>query len=419
MLREAERFGEPIPFCEPYWYQGYPSPYYKASHLSLRKRARDFVETEVKPYVDEWIACPTGYPRELHKKAYAAGLPTVGLAQAAWHVYPAEFTPEGGWDSFHELVYLDELHRGSAGMALGQLGINSMALPPVLAHGSPKLQAVAGPVMTGDKWICLAISEPQAGSDVAGIQATATREAGGFRVNVQKKWITGGMQADYFTLAVRTGGPGHGGISLLLVEANSPGLSRRKMPMQFDTCHNTSFLIFDDVFVPEENLIGKEGHGFKYLMENFNHERFVISIEACRKSRLCYEESIKYALRRKTFGKALAEQGVIRHKLAEMARLVESLYDSIERVAFAFSSGVQDADLGGQCSLLKVNGSKTFERCAREAAQIFGGNSLVREGQGKLVERLYREVRWTAIPGGSEEILLDLAIKQALKRARL
>jgi len=303
-------------------------------------------------------------------------------------------------------------------MALGQLSINSMALPPLLAHGSAKHRALAGPVMRGEAWLCLAISEPQVGSDVAGLTTTAKREAGGFRVNGQKKWITGGMRADYFTLAVRTGGAGQGGISLLLVDASSQGLTRRKMPMQFDTCHNTAFLTFDDVFVPEDCLIGQEGHGFGYLMENFNHERFIIAIEACRKSRLCYEESIKYALRRKTFGKALAEQGVIRQKLAEMARRVEALHDGLERVAFAFSSGVADRDLGAQCSLLKVNGSRTFELCAREAAQIFGGNALVREGQGKLVERLYREVRWTAIPGGSEEILLDLAIRQALRKGQ-
>jgi len=291
-------------------------------------------------------------------------------------------------------------------------------LPPLLAHGTPQHKALAGPVMRGEVWLSLAISEPQAGSDVAGMRTTATREAGGFRVSGQKKWITGGMRADYFTLAVRTGGPGHGGISLLLVDAASPGLTRQKMPMQFDTCHNTAFLTFEDVFVPADRLVGQENHGFGYLMENFNHERFVIAIEACRKSRLCYEESIKYAMRRKTFGKALAEQGVIRQKLAEMARLVEALYDNLERVAFSFSSGVRDRDLGGQCGLLKVNGSRTFEFCAREAAQIFGGNALVRGGQGKLVERLYREVRWTAIPGGSEEIMLDLAIRQALRGAQ-
>mmetsp|Transcript_113899 Transcript_113899/g.317163 ORF Transcript_113899/g.317163 Transcript_113899/m.317163 type:complete len:430 (-) Transcript_113899:70-1359(-) len=411
----VERFGEQIPFCEPYWYQGYPSAYYKDSHRELRKRARDFVEAEVKPYVDGWIASPEGYPRELHARAFAAGLPTAGLAQAVKCAYPPEVTPVGGWDSFHELVYLDEIHRGSAGMALGQLPINSMALPPLLAYGAPHLRALAEPVMRGEKWLSLAISEPLAGSDVAGLKTTAEREAGGFRVNGQKKWISGGMKADYFTVAVRTGGPGHAGISLLLVDGASLGLTRRKMPMQFDTCHNTAFLTFDDVFVPENCLIGQEGQGFRYLMDNFNHERFVIAIEACRKSRLCYEESIKYAMKRKTFGKALAEQGVIRLKLAEMARSVESLYDNLERVAFAFSSGVQDHDLGGQCSLLKVNGSRTFEHCAREAAQIFGGNALVREGQGKLVERLYREVRWTAIPGGSEEIMLDLAIRQALR----
>jgi len=126
-------------------------------------------------------------------------------------------------------------------------------------------------------------------------------------------------------------------------------------------------------------------------------------------------EAIKYAMVRKTFGQLLAENGVVRTKLAEMARLIEALHDNNEQVAYAYSCGVLDKDMGGRCALIKVSGSRTFEFCAREAAQIFGGNSLLREGKGKIVERLYREVRWTAIPGGSEEILLDLAVRQAMK----
>jgi len=190
------------------------------------------------------------------------------------------------------------------------------------------------------------------------------------------------------------------------------------METQFDTCHGTTFITFDNAMVPVSNLIGQEGAGFRYLLLNFNHERLVISVGTCRFARLCYSEALKYSMRRKTFGKALCEHQMIRWKLGEMLRQIEALHDCNERVAFQYKSGVPDSRLGTQAALLKVMASKTFEYCAREASQVFGGASIVREGPGRVVERLYREVRASAIPGGSEEVLLDLAARQAIAGAR-
>mmetsp|Transcript_89031 Transcript_89031/g.157692 ORF Transcript_89031/g.157692 Transcript_89031/m.157692 type:complete len:434 (-) Transcript_89031:311-1612(-) len=413
-----EPFGEQAPSVEPYWYQGYPSAYYCDSHVSFRAKCRNFVETEIIPFLDGWIDSGKPYPQELHVKALKAGLPTAGLAVVVQSLYPKEILPNGGFDSFHELIYLDELARAGPGGAMGQAGINSMALPPVLTVGSRHVQdMVVDPVISGQKNISLAISEPSAGSDVANIKLTAWREGDFYVVNGQKKWITGGNMADFFTLACRTGGAGGKGLSLLVVDRNTAGIDVRKMKTQFDTCQGTTFITFDNVKVPAVNVIGREGEGFKYLLLNFNHERFVIACSACRFSRLCYSESLKYAVRRQTFGKALAEHQMIRWKLAEMARSIEALHDMNERVAFQYKAGVPDAKLGNHCAVLKVMASKTFEYCAREASQIFGGSSIVREGGGKLVERLYREVRAQAIPGGSEEILLDLAARQAIAGA--
>lgn len=225
------------------------------------------------------------------------------------------------------------------------------------------------------------------------------------------------MIADFFTCVVRTGGEGAGGLSLLLLERSMPGISVRKMETQFDNTHNTTFIQLEDVVVPVSNLIGEEGKGFSCIMINFNHERFVISCSGCRYARMCYQEAFREAMTRKVFGQKLIEVGVIRWKLAEMARQIESLQDHIERIAYQFSKGVPDAALGSQCALLKVQTSKVFEYCAREAVQIFGGSGIVKEGRGKIVERLYREVRGIAIPGGSEEILLDLAIRTAARKA--
>lgn len=214
---------------------------------------------------------------------------------------------------------------------------------------------------------------------------------------------------------MRTGGAGAAGISLLLIPADTPGIHIRKMATQFDSCHGTTFIDLDNVRVPVDNLLGELNQGFKLLVYNFNHERWLIAIGSCRGARICYEEAFKYALRRHTFGKKLADHPLIRFKLAEMTRQIESLHDFCERIAYAFSKGMPDTALGIQCALLKLQASKTFEYCAREAAQIFGGNSIIKEGAGKIVERLNREVRGQAIPGGSEEILGDLAIRMSAK----
>ena len=201
-------------------------------------------------------------------------------------------------------------------------------------------------------------------------------------------------------------------ISLLLIPRDLPGISVRKMETQFDSSHSTTMVTLEDVKVPKDYLIGEEGAGFRYIMHNLNHERWVIAIGANRHAREAYRESFEWAMRRQVFGKPLMAQGVIRAKLAEMARQIEAVHDNIERIAYSLSNGVPDRALGSQCALLKVQASRCFEYCAREAVQIFGGSGIVREGAGKLVERLYREVKATAIPGGSEEILLDLAIRQ-------
>eukprot|EP00457_Paulinella_chromatophora_P006101 gb/GEZN01006119.1/.p1 GENE.gb/GEZN01006119.1/~~gb/GEZN01006119.1/.p1 ORF type:complete len:446 (-),score=98.63 gb/GEZN01006119.1/:323-1660(-) len=417
--------GEALKFCEPSWCQGSFSPYFTEDHRAFKAKVRSFVETEITPNLDNWIE--TGYPPSLHKKFYDAGIGGVG--------YPVEY---GGTltttttttttanaiksDIFYELIIIDELARLGGGGVLNQLSINSMALPPILNFGSQDLKnKVCRAVITGEKFISLAISEPWAGSDVAGIKTTAVKQDGCYIVSGQKKWITGGTMADFFTCAVRTGSPSSGsqGLSLLLLEKEMPGLSVRKMPTQFDNSHSTTFITLDKVRVPFANLIGKENQGFRMLMTNFNHERLLLSTGTTRMARLCYEEAVKYSLTRKTFGKRLIDHQIVRFKLAEMVRQVEALQDNLDRVAYQFACGVADKELGSECALLKVQASKTFEYCAREASQVFGGNSIVKEGRGKKVERLYREVRQQAIPGGSEEILLDLAIRQAVKHKLL
>ena len=292
--------------------------------------------------------------------------------------------------------------------------INAMALPPLLAHGSPALVARVAPrVIRGEAFISLAISEPGAGSDVAGLACSAVRDGDAYVVNGTKKWITGCMWAHYFTLAVRTGGAGAAGLSLLLVDADAPGVRTRRMATQGGRAHNTGWVTFENVRVPLGNLIGKQGQGMRYLMVNLNHERWMIAAQAVRCARTCLSEAWAHARVRRTFGKRLADHPVIRAKLADVSRRVEAAQCLLEAYTHRVAAGDAQADLGAAAALLKVHASVTFEFAAREASQIFGGAAVVREGPGRVVERLYREVRATAIPGGSEEILRDLAVRLA------
>uniref|UniRef100_U9T7M3 Acyl-CoA dehydrogenase/oxidase C-terminal domain-containing protein n=3 Tax=Rhizophagus irregularis TaxID=588596 RepID=U9T7M3_RHIID len=212
-----------------------------------------------------------------------------------------------------------------------------------------------------------------------------------------------------------------GGVSLLLIERDMPGVKTRQMLCSGVWASGTSYITFEDVKVPKSNLIGKENGGFKCIMHNFNHERMGIVIQATRFARVCYEEAMKYAHKRKTFGKKLVEHDVIRNKLAHMARQIEATHAWMESLIYQTNhmSGTEAMTrLGGPIALLKAQSTQTFEYCAREAAQIFGGLAYSRGGQGEKVERLYREVRAYAIPGGSEEIMLDLGIRQSLKVAQ-
>lgn len=425
----ANVFGELVPYGDPTWYQGWESPYFTESHRKFRAALREFVNKEIMPFCHEWDE-QKKMPRELYRKCYEAGwLP--GVAGAPWPTKYCGDKLAGGirpeeFDAFHEMILVDEVSRcGSGGIVWGLFAGLSIGLPPVMHFGSEALREKVGrPCLTGEKIICLAITEPYAGSDVANLRTEAKKTPDGkhYIVNGEKKWITNGVFADFFTVAVRTGGPGMGGLSLLLIERGMPGLTTRQMQCSGVWPSGTTYITFEDVKVPVENLIGKENEGFRYIMSNFNHERWGIVVQATRFARVCFEEAFKYAHKRKAFGKRLIDQPVIRNKLAHMGRHVEATQAWLESVTYQMtklSHKEQAQVLGGPIALMKAQSTQTFELCAREAAQIFGGLAYTRGGQGEKVERLYREVRAYSIPGGSEEIMLDLGIRQAMKRCKL
>ncbi|KAK0667461.1 acyl-CoA dehydrogenase/oxidase [Cercophora samala] len=423
-----EPFGEQIPFGDPAWYQGHHSPYFNETHAALRAEVREWVETEVEPYVTEWDEkkeVPAHIYKQMGERGYLAGL--LGTHYQKDYVKnPIKSVPTEKWDLFHEMLLTDELSRvGSGGFVWNVIGGFGIGCPPLVKFGKKSVvDRVLPGILNGDKRICLAITEPDAGSDVANLTCEAKLSEDGkhYIVNGEKKWITNGIWCDYFTVAVRTGGPGMNGVSLLLIERDFGGVSTRRMDCQGVWSSGTTYITFEDVKVPVENLIGKENQGFRVIMTNFNHERIGIIIQCLRFSRVCYEESVKYANKRRTFGKKLIEHPVIRLKLAHMARQIEASYNWLENVIYQCEKmGETEAmlRLGGPIAGLKAQATVTFEFCAREASQIFGGLSYSRGGQGGKVERLYRDVRAYAIPGGSEEIMLDLSIRQSMRVAKM
>ena len=225
------------------------------------------------------------------------------------------------------------------------------------------------------------------------------------------------MKSQYFITAVRTGKPNSGifGISMMVIP-RSKGVITTRLALQGHDTSATAYVIFKDVVVPKKYLIGEENQGFRYIMFNFNAERFGIICTAIGLARTCIEESAKYARKRKTFGKLLVKHQVIRHKLMEMTRRVLEAHSFMEWCAYRTTLqqiGSMNSSLIKDISLLKVSATKTLEYVAREAAQIYGGRAYIKGGTAAKVERIYRDVRAMAIYGGSEEIMIDLASRQA------
>lgn len=377
-----------------------PNPNMREEHHEWRTQLRKFIDTEIMPYAEEWDEA--GHiPDELWPKAAAVGL--LGLG------YPEEFggTSEG-IDSWHGWVANEELARVGVGGVTASLMVHGIGLPPVLNWGSQALKdMVAPPVLAGEKHISLGITEPGAGSDVAQLTTTAVRDGDDYIVNGSKTFITGGMRANWVSTAVRTGGEGGRGVSMLLIPADAEGFSRTPLERkQGWWASDTATLHFDNVRVPASYLIGEENKGFLVILTNFNGERMGMAAAMEALGRVCLEEAVQWAQERKTFGKRLADHQVIRHKIAQMKQKLNATQAYIRICYESIEAGDPNP---GDIALLKVQASETMEFCAREAMQILGGIGYMR---GSRVERIYREVRVNAIGGGSEEIMRDLASRQ-------
>jgi acyl-CoA dehydrogenase len=376
-------------------------------HEVFRDTVRRFVEREIIPHAAAWDEAGE-FPRELYRKAAQAGLLGLGYPEEYGGTETPGETPVA--DHFFRIVSGEEFARAGTGGLSASLFSHTIGAPPIAAVGSEELKRRVLPaILAGEKISALAITEAGGGSDVANLKTTAKKENSEFVVSGEKTFITSGMRADYYTVAVRTGGPGAAGVSLLLIERDRPGFTRAPLKKMGWWCSDTASLHFDNVRVPAANLIGEENAGFRAIMRNFNSERLGMAAGAVGFAQACLEDALDWARQRQTFGKPLVGHQAIRHKLVDMQTRVHAARALLYDTAWKLSGAPREPSHIAQLAMLKNYATDTMQFCADAAVQTLGGAGFIR---GTRAERIYREAKVMQIGGGSTEIMKDLAARQ-------
>ncbi|MGA8847585.1 MAG: acyl-CoA dehydrogenase family protein [Nocardioides sp.] len=363
-----------------------------------RRLGAEFTRREIVPHLQQWED-DLILPRELHATAAKQGVLGVG--------FPEEVGGQGG-----DLLDTTDLQEGmfSAGASSGLMAAlftHGIALPHIVSSGNPHLiDRFVRPTLAGELIGSLAVTEPGGGSDVAGIRTTAVRAGDEYVVNGAKTFITSGTRADFVTTAVRTGGPGHAGVSLLVVERGTPGFTvDRALTKMGWHCSDTAELSYVDVRVPVGNLIGAENSGFYQIAEQFVVERIGLAVHAYGIAGRALELTAQYCRERETFGTPLITNQVVRHKLVEMRRAVEVARCYVRHTAQRHVNG---EDVIAEACLAKETACNTATYVCDQAVQLHGGAGYM---HGTEVERHYRDARILPIGGGATEVLADLAAK--------
>ncbi|TFK72902.1 peroxisomal acyl-CoA-dehydrogenase [Pluteus cervinus] len=412
-----------VPYAEPTWLTPvYHSPYFKEHHRAFQRGVRTFVDEFLfedaqklqkngqKPSQKVWDELAR---LNIHAMRLGPGPHLRGRTLMNDTVKPEEF------DCFHELIMSQEMSRLHArGYHDGVAGGNAIGLPAIKNFAkSPVRERILTEVLDGKKIICLAISEAFSGSDVARTKTFATKSADGrhWIVTGTKKWITNGNFADYFITACRT----DTGMVVLLIERGE-GVETRHINTAYGPASGTAFVTFDNVQVPVEHIIGPDdGSGLIVILSNFNHERWFMCCSSLGAQRLILDECLKWVSQRKVFGKPLHAQPVIRAKLANMITRVESAQAWLESITFQMNNmnyKEQSTHLAGQVALLKRYCTHTAQKTARDAQQLFGGRGLTKTGMGRFIEHYHTTIGFDSILGGTEDILGDLGVRQAMKQ---
>jgi acyl-CoA dehydrogenase len=374
-------------------------PFSTPERVALRKTVRRFTETEVLPHLDEWERAGE-LPRELHRKAGDAGL--LGVA------FPAS-VGGGDGDYLDALTVMEEMHyAGGSGGLTASLFTAGIAIPHIAAAGDPvQIERWVRPTLEGNKIGSLAVTEPDGGSDVAGVRTTARREGDEYVINGSKTFITSGCRADFVTTVVRTGGPGAHGISLIVVERGTPGFTvSRKLEKMGWHCSDTAELSYVDVRVPVENLVGAEDSGFAQVATQFVTERLSLAVQGYAHAQRALDLTLDWCRVRETFGRPLISRQLVQHKLVEMTRKIDVARSYTRQIALRHVAG---EEVIAEACFAKNTAVETAEWVVNEAVQLHGGLGYMRESE---VERHYRDVRILGIGGGTNEILAGLAAKR-------
>ena len=367
--------------------------------LALRRLARDVVAAEIAPHIADWER-DGRLPRELHRTFAAVGLLGVGFA---------EQVGGSGGDSIDAAIVTEEiLQGGGSGGVVASLFTHGIALPHIVRSGNPELiERYVRPTLAGALIGALAVTEPGGGSDVAGLRTRAVPDGDGWIVNGSKTYITSGVRADFVTVAVRTGGAGWGGISLLVIDKGLPGFGvSAPLDKLGWRCSDTAELSFDDVQVPGGNLVGVPGDGFAAIMQQFQPERLALAVQAYATAQRCLDLTLAWVKHRETFGRPLASRQVVRHKLAEMARQV---WAARAATRAAYDVWLDTGDAVTEVSMAKNTACAACDHVVDQAVQLFGGLGYMR---GSEVERHDRDSRVLRIGGGTDEIMNDVIAKQ-------
>jgi acyl-CoA dehydrogenase len=371
-----------------------PTPPFTNEHEELRESIRGFLDRELAPHAQEWEDA-RWFPDEVFPKLARQGL--LGLK------YPAELGGQGG-DYLHEAVLVEELARiGSGGTAAGIGAHINIATPPIWKFGTEdQHQRYLVPAIRGEKIGALGITEPGAGSDVAAITTRAERVDGGWVVNGEKTYITNGVRADFIVTAVKTTAEGgHHGISFLIVDRGE-GVTSAKLDKLGWHASDTATIALQNVFVPEENLLGELHEGFKQIMANFQWERLAMSLGAVGAMQLAWERTAQFAREREAFGRPLSAHQAIRHKLADLATSAYTArcvtYDALRR----FVAGEEPLK---EVTMAKLMTQRASFELMDECLQIHGGAGYMKE---VWVERAARDSRLGPIGGGSDEIMREI-----------
>ncbi len=367
-------------------------------HASLRAQARRFAREHILPNAHAWDEAEE-FPRALYGELARSGLMGLG--------YPEELGGGGG-DISHVLAVSEELvvEGQNVGVVVG-LGSHGIALPPIARFGSDALkERFVKPTLRGELVSALAITEPSGGSDVASLRTRAVRDGDHYVVTGSKIFITSGCRADFVTAAVRTGGAGHAGVSLLVIEKTTPGYSvSKKLKKTGWWASDTAEISFDGCRVPVTNLVGEENQGFVPIMTNFATERLYLAGQCVAIAELAYRESKNYVKEREAFGKKLSGFQVTRHKLADMATRIAAARALLAECVVRLQRGEM---LTGLAAMAKNTATDMLSFVADQAVQLHGGYGYMRE---TVVERLFRDARLYPIGGGTREVMNEIISK--------